>query len=29
VWKAIHSHWSFTRHQAFQNLTPEASEGLE
>ncbi len=29
VWKAIHSHWSFTRHPAFQNLTPEASEGLE
>ena len=29
VWKAIHSHWSFTRHPAFQNMTPEASEGLE
>jgi len=29
VWKAIHSHWLFTRHQAFQNMTPEASEGLE
>ena len=28
-WKAIHSHWSFTRHPAFQNMTPEASEGLE
>ena len=27
--KAIHSHWSFTRHPAFQDLTPEASEGLE
>jgi ketosteroid isomerase-like protein len=29
TWKAIHSHWSFTRHPAFQNMTPEASEGLE
>ena len=28
-WKAIHSHWSFTCHPAFQNMTPEASEGLE
>lgn len=28
VWKAIHSHWSFTRHPALQNLTPETSEGL-
>jgi len=26
AWKAIHSHWSFTRHAAFQNLSPEASE---
>jgi ketosteroid isomerase-like protein len=26
TWKAIHSHWSFTRHAAFQNLSPEASE---
>ena len=26
TWKAIHSHWSFTRHPAFQNLSPEASE---
>ena len=29
TWKVIHSHWSYTRHPAFQNLTPEASEGLE
>ena len=29
TWKALHSHWSFTRHPAFQNLTPEASEGLQ
>ena len=29
TWKAIHSHWSFTRHPALQNMTPEASEGLE
>ncbi len=29
TWKAIHSHWSFTRHPAFQNMTPEASEGQE
>lgn len=25
-WKSIHSHWSFTRHVAFQNLTAQASE---
>lgn len=29
MWKAIHSHWSFTRHSAFEKMTPEASEGLE
>ncbi len=29
TWKALHSHWSFTRHPAFQNMTPEASERLE
>ena len=28
-WKVIHSHWSFTRHPAFESMTPEASEGLE
>ena len=26
IWKTIHSHWSFTAHTAFQNLSPEASE---
>jgi ketosteroid isomerase-like protein len=26
TWKAIHSHWSFTCHTAFQNMSPEASE---
>jgi ketosteroid isomerase-like protein len=26
TWKTIHSHWSFTRHTAFQNMSPEASE---
>ena len=26
TWQAVHSHWSFTRHAAFQNLSPEASE---
>ena len=26
AWKAIHSHWSFTRHAAFQNMSPESSE---
>jgi ketosteroid isomerase-like protein len=26
VWKSIHSHWSFTRHAAFQNLTAQDSE---
>lgn len=29
TWKTIHSHWSFTNHPAFQDLTPETSEGLE
>ena len=29
AWKSIHSHWSFTRHQAFQTMSPEASEGLQ
>jgi ketosteroid isomerase-like protein len=28
VWKAIHSHWSFTRHPALQELTPQSQEGL-
>lgn len=28
TWKAVHSHWSFTRHPAFQNMSPEESEGL-
>jgi hypothetical protein len=27
-WKAIHSHWSFTRHPALQDLTPQSQEGL-
>ena len=26
AWKAIHSHWSYTRHPAFQNISAEASE---
>jgi ketosteroid isomerase-like protein len=26
-WKMIHSHWSFTRHPAFQTMTAEATEG--
>ena len=26
LWKTIHSHWSFTRHSAFQTMTAEASE---
>lgn len=26
IWKAIHSHWSFTRHPAFQNMSAEESE---
>jgi ketosteroid isomerase-like protein len=26
-WKSIHSHWSYTRHPAFENATAEASEG--
>lgn len=25
-WKIIHSHWSFTAHDAFRNMTPEQSE---
>ena len=28
TWKTIHSHWSFTSHPAFQNMTPEESEQL-
>lgn len=28
AWQSIHSHWSFTRHQAFQTMTAEATEGL-
>jgi len=28
-WKSIHSHWSFTRHEAFRAMTAEASEGLD
>ncbi len=28
-WKIVHSHWSFTRHSAFQNMTPEQSEGVD
>jgi len=26
AWRSIHSHWSFTRHPAFQNMTVESSE---
>ena len=26
AWKAIHSHWSFTCHPAFRNMSPEAQE---
>ena len=29
AWKSIHSHWSFTRHPAFANMSAEASEGME
>ena len=25
-WRAVHVHWSFTRHPAFQNMSPEAFE---
>ena len=28
-WKVIHSHWSFTRHSAFETMSLETSEGLE
>jgi ketosteroid isomerase-like protein len=28
-WKTIHSHWSFTCHPAFQNMTAEETEGLK
>jgi hypothetical protein len=27
VWKTVHSHWSFTRHPALQNASPEAADG--
>jgi uncharacterized protein (TIGR02246 family) len=26
-WRAIHVHWSFTRHPAFANISPESVEG--
>lgn len=26
AWKSIHTHWSFTRHPAFQTMTAEQSE---
>lgn len=26
TWKTLHSHWSFTRHKAFQTMTAEESE---
>ena len=29
AWTSIHAHWSYTRHPALQNLTAEASEGVE
>lgn len=25
-WRAVHVHWSFTKHPAFQNMSPEALE---
>ena len=25
-WRSVHSHWSFTRHPAFQTMTPQESE---
>lgn len=28
AWKVLHSHWSFTCPPAFQNMSPEESEGL-
>ena len=28
TWKAVHSHWSFTRHPALQSTTSQAAEGL-
>lgn len=29
TWKAIHSHWSFTRHPAFQAMSPDDSERMQ
>jgi hypothetical protein len=29
TWKSIHSHWSFARHPALQNLTVQSSEGID
>ena len=26
AWKTLHSHWSYTRHPVFQNLSPEETE---
>ena len=28
AWQLIHSHWSFTKHAAFENLTAEANAGM-
>lgn len=27
-WRVVHVHWSFTRHPAFANMSPEATDGL-
>lgn len=29
AWKSIHSHWSFTRHPAFQSMTVQTSEDAQ
>ena len=27
-WRVVHVHWSFTKHPAFENMSPDAMEGL-
>jgi len=27
-WRVVHVHWSFTKHPAFENMSPETAEGL-
>ena len=28
-WRVAHVHWSFMKHAAFENMSPEATEGMK